>query len=74
MDDFNMCEQGQEDNDTGVDSPVENQEDSIKDETMNLSTVRDSTRSKSKKSIISTALIPPDSDDEQPRPSRRKKT
>ena len=78
MDDSNMCEQDHEDDDTGVDAPVENQttdqEDSIIDETLNLSTVRDRTRSKSKKLVIPTALIPPDSDDEQPRPSRRKKT
>ncbi len=78
MDDSNMCEQGQDDDDTGVDAPVENQttdqEDSIKNETLNLSTVRDSTRSKSKKYVIPEALIPPESDDEQPRQSRRKKT
>ncbi len=78
MDDSNMCEQGQEDDDTGVDAPVENQatdqEDSIIDETLNLSTVRDRTRSKSKKYVIPEPLIPPNSDDEQPWSSRRKKT
>ncbi len=78
MDDSNMCEQGQEDDNTGVDAPVENQttdqEDSIIDETLNLSTVRDSTYSKSKNLVIPTAYIPPDSDDKQPRPSRSKQT
>ena len=76
MDDSNMCEQGQEDDDSGVDAPVENQttdqEDSIIDETLNLSTVRDRTRRKSKKLVIPTQYIPFDSDDEQPRPSSRK--
>ncbi len=73
-----MCKQGQEDDDTVVDAPVENQttdqEDSIVDDTLNLSTVLDSTRSKSKKLDIPTALTLSDSDDEQPRPSRRKNT
>ena len=76
MDDSNMCEQDQEDDDTGVDAPIENQttdqEDSIIDETLNLSTVRDRTRSKSKKLVIPTQCIPFDFDDEQPRPSSRK--
>ncbi len=39
----NMCEQGQENDDTGVDAPVENQatdqEDSIRDEMLNLGTI-----------------------------------
>ncbi len=77
MDDSNLCEQSQED-DTGVDAPVENQatdqEGSIIDETLDLSTIKDRTRSKSKKYVIPTALSPPDSEDEQPRPSLRKKT
>ena len=76
MDDSNMCEQDHEDDDTGVDAPVENQttdqEDSIINETLNLSTVRDRTRSKSKKLVIPTSYIPFDSDDERPRPSSRK--
>ncbi len=63
-----MCEQGQEDDYTVVDAPVENettdQEDSIIDETLNLSTVRDRTRSKSKKYVIPEPLIPTESDDE----------
>ena len=75
---MNMCEQGQEDDDTGVDAPVENQatdqEDSLIDETLNLDTVLDRTRSKSKKYVIPEPRTPPDSDDEQPRPSSRKKT
>ena len=50
------------------------QDDSIIDEALELSTVRDSSRSRSKKYVIPTPIIPPDSDDEQPRPSRRKKT
>ena len=58
MDDSNVCEQDHEDDETGVNAPVENQttdqEDSIIDETLNLSTVRDSTRSKSKKLVIPT--------------------
>ena len=78
MDDSNMCEQGQEDDNTGVNAPVENQttnqEDSIIDETLNLSTVRDSTHRKSKKLVIPTAFIPSDSNEEQPHPSRCKKT
>ena len=44
MDDYNICEQGHEDDDTGADAPVENQatdqEDSIIDETLDFSTVR----------------------------------
>ena len=40
MDDSNMCEQGQEDDYTGVNAPIENQttdqEDSIIDETLDL--------------------------------------
>jgi hypothetical protein len=75
--DSNMCEQGQEDDGTGVDAPVENQttdqEDSIIDEMLNLSTVRDRTRSKSKKYVIPKPLILPESDDEQPRQSPHKK-
>jgi hypothetical protein len=78
MDDTNMSEQNQEDDDTGVDAPIENlttdQEDSIIDETLNLITVRDSTRSKSKKLVIPTQYIPFDSDEEQPRPSSFKKS
>jgi hypothetical protein len=62
---MNMCEQGQEDDDTGVDAPVENQatdqEDSIIDETLNLSTVLDRTWSKSKspRSTLSQQLLSP---------------
>ncbi len=60
IDDSNMCEQGQEDDDTGVDVPVKNQttdqDDSIIDETLNLSTVKDRTRSKSKKYAILTSI------------------
>ena len=67
MDDSNLCEQGQEDDDTRIVATVEkqaiDQEDSIIDETLNLSTVKDSTWSKSKKYVIPEALIPPDSDD-----------
>ncbi len=63
MDGSNMCEQGQEDGDTGVDAPVENQatdqEDSIIDETLNLTTVRDCTRSKSKKVRYPNTSLPP---------------
>ncbi len=77
MDDSNLCEQGQEEDDTGVAAPVENQaidqEDSIIYETMDLSTVKDRTLSKSKKYFIPTSISPPDSEDEQPRPSRRKR-
>ncbi len=78
MDDSDTCEQGQlEDGDTRVDEPFENQatdqEDSIIDETLNLSTVKDLTRSKSKKYIIPQAICPPSSEDKEPRPSRRKR-
>ena len=77
MDDSNLCEQGQEDDDTRVDAPMEDQatdqEDSIIDETLDLSTVKDRTRSKSKKYVIPSSISPPDSEDEQPRPSRSKR-
>jgi hypothetical protein len=63
MHDSNLCEQGQEDDDSRVDSPVENQatdqEDSIIDETLDLSTVKDSTRSKSNRYVIPTSISPP---------------
>jgi hypothetical protein len=63
MDDSNLCEQSQEVDDTGVDVPVENQaidqEDSIIDETLDRSTVKDRTRSKSKKYVILTSISPP---------------
>jgi hypothetical protein len=75
MDDSNSCEQGQENDNTRADAPVENQaadqEDSIIDETLDLSTVKASTRSKSKKYVIPTSISPPNSEDQQPRPSRR---
>ena len=55
MDDSNLCEQGQEDDNTRLDAPVDNQatdqEDSIIDETLDLSTVKDRTRSKSKEYV-----------------------
>jgi hypothetical protein len=44
------------------------------DETLNLSTVKDRTRSKSKKYNIQQAKWPPDSEDEEPRPSRHKRS
>ncbi len=69
MDDSNLCEQGQEDDDTRVDAPVVNQatdqEDSIIDETLDLSTVKDHIRSMSKKFVIPSTISPPDSEDEQ---------
>ncbi len=76
MDDSNICEQGQvEDDDTRVDEPVENQatdqEDSIKDETLDLSTVRDRTRSKSMKYVLPPSIVPDDSEDKMLRPTRR---
>ncbi len=79
MDDSNTCEQGQvEDNDTWVDESVENQaidqEDSIIDETLNLSAVKDSARGKSKKYNIPSDLVPSDSEDKLPRPIRRKRS
>ena len=75
MDDSNICEQSQaEDGDSGAEEPVENQvtdgDDSIIDETLDISTVKDRTRSKSKKYKIRWAIIPSDSEDEMPRPSR----
>ncbi len=77
MDDSNLCEQGQEDDDTRVDASVENQAtdqgDSIRDETLDIITAKDHTRSKSKKYNIQQSVSPPDSEDEQPRPSRRKR-
>ncbi len=79
MDDSNTCEQGQvEDNDTRVDEPFEHQatdqEDSIINETLNISTVKDRTRSKSKKYNIPQPINPPESEDEQPQPSRSKRS
>ncbi len=66
------------DEDTRYDAPLENQvtdqEDSIIDETLDISTVKDITQSKSKKYNILQPIIPSDSEDEQPRPSRRKKS
>ncbi len=63
MDDSNLCEQGHEDDDTRVDAPVENQatdqEDSIIDETLDLSTNEDRTWSKSKKYVILSSISPP---------------
>ncbi len=78
MDDSNICEQCQvQDDDTRVDAPVDDQvtdqEDSIIDETLDISTVKDRTWSKSKKYNILQAISPSDSEDEQPRPSRRKR-
>ena len=75
MDDSNICEQSQqEDEDSRAEEPVENQatdgDDSIIDETLDISTVKDLTRSKSKKYNIPSAIIPSYSEDEMPRPSR----
>ena len=77
-DESNICEQSQAgDGDSGAEEPVENQltdgDDSIIDETLDISTVKYSTRSKSKKYNIPSAIIPSDSEDEMPRPSRRQK-
>ncbi len=55
-----------------MENQTTDQEDSIIDETLNLSTVWDRTWSKSKKLVIPTQYIPFDSDDERPRPSSRK--
>ena len=59
----------------GVDAPVENQatdqEDSIIDETLDLSTVRDRTRSKSMKYVLPPSIVPDDSEDKMLRPTRR---
>ncbi len=77
MDASNTCEQCHEEDDTRADAPVEHQatdqEGSIIDETLNLSTVKDRTRSKSKKYGIQSPIVPNDSEDEMPRPSRRKR-
>ena len=65
MDDSNMFEQSQmKDGDAGAEEPVENQatdrDDSIIDEPLDLSTVRDRTWSKSKRSTTSQQLyVPP---------------
>jgi hypothetical protein len=68
MDDSNLCEQGQEDNDTRVDAPGENQaadqEESIIDERLDLSTVKARTQSKSKKYVNPSSIVPDDSEDE----------
>ena len=78
MDDSNICEQSQqEDEDSRAEEPVENQatdgDDSIIDETLDISTVKDRTRSKSKKYKIRWAIIPSDSEDEMPRPSESRR-
>ncbi len=76
--DSNLCEQGQEDDDTRVDAPpveyqATDQEVSIIDETLDLGTIKDRTRSKSKNYVIPISINSPYSEDEQPRPSRRKR-
>ena len=78
MDSSNTCEQSQDnDGDSGAEEPVENQatdgDESIIDETLDTSTVKDRTRSKSKKYNIPTSLTLSDSEDEMPRPSRRQR-
>ena len=68
-----------EDGDAGAEEPVENQasdgDDSIIDETLDISTVKDRTRRKStrKKYIITTEIITSDSEDEMPRLPHSKK-
>ncbi len=79
MDDSNTCEQGQvEDNDTRDDEPFENkatdQEESTIGETLNISSVKYCTWSKSKKYNIPQAIYPSDTEDGQPRPFRRKRS
>ena len=78
MDDSNICEQSQqEDEDSRAEEPVENQatdgDDSIIYETLDISTVEDSTRCKSKKYNIPSAIIPSNSEDKMPRPSHRQR-
>ena len=78
MNDSNICEQSQaEDGDSGAEEPVENQvtggDDSIIDETLDISTVKDHTLRKSKKNNIPSAIIPSYSEDEMPRPSRHQR-
>ena len=78
MDNYNVCEQSQdEDGDSGAEEPVENQvtdgDDSIIDKTLEIGTVKDRARSKSKKYNIPSAIIPSDSEDEMPRPTRRQR-
>ena len=78
MHDSNICEQSQqEDEGSRAEEPIENQatdgDESIIDETLDISIVKDSTRSKSKKYNIPSAIIPSDSEDEMPRPTRRQK-
>ena len=78
MVDSSICDQSQaEDGESGAEEPVENQvtdgDDSIIDETLEISTVKDRARSKSKKYNIPSAIIPSDSEDEMPRPTRRQR-
>jgi hypothetical protein len=73
----NICKPSQvDDSDTRAEDPVVNQvsdpEDTIIDKTLELSTVKDCTRSKSKKYNILQAISHSDSEDEIPRPPRRK--
>ena len=66
-----------EDGDAGTEESVENQatdgDDSILDETQKLSTVKDRTRSKSKKYNFPTPIYPSDSEGAMSRPSSRKR-
>ena len=78
MDDSNICEQSQqEDEGSRAEEPIENQatdgDESIIDETLDISTVKDRTRSKAKKYNIPSSIVPSDSEDEMPRPSRRQR-
>ena len=77
VDDSHDYEQYQmEHDDTRAEEPVENQvseqDASIIDETLELSTVKGRTRSKSKKYMIPDAIRQSDSEDEIPRPPRLK--
>ena len=78
MDDSNICEQSQqEDEGSRAEEPIENQatdgDESIIDETLEISTVKDRTRSKAKKYNILSSIVPSDSEYEMPRPSRRQR-
>ena len=78
MHDSNICEQSQiEDKDTRAEDPDENQasdgDDSIIDETLDISAVKDRILSKSKKYNIPQAIYPSESLDEMPRPRCRKR-
>ena len=71
MDDSHLREQSQEEDGDPVEDQATDGDDSIIDETLDISTVKDRTRSRSKKHNIPQAIHPSKSEDEMNRPPRR---